>query len=208
MKEKRNIIDRIFPIKYHFHQMLIMQAQSNAQGVGALCNWLKSGTEEDSNEITKHVKEADEIRMEMERNLTEAFVTPYDRGDIYSISVGMNRVLKYAQSTQVAMKYFDVKANDVIINMVEHLNIGVEIFAEAIGDLKKNHNKSEDAVGEMRETHQKIEKLYIDGMSALFAGADPMDALKSREVYHHIKDASTNLEETVDVLHRIIVRLT
>jgi hypothetical protein len=34
-----------------------------------------------------------------------------------------------------------------------------------------------------------------------------MQALKQREVYHHIKDASSNLDESVDVLHRIIVRL-
>lgn len=206
--EKRNIIDRIFPIKYHFHQMLIMQAQSNALGVNALYHWLKSGSGDDSEALTKHVKEADETRMEMERNLTEAFATPYDRGDIYSISVGMNRVLKYAESTLISMKAFDEKADDTIINMVEQLNLGVEIFAEAISDLKKNHDKSEDAVVKMRETHQKIEKFYIDGMSALFESADPINALKKREVYHHIKDASTNLEETVDVLHRIIVRLT
>ena len=35
-----------------------------------------------------------------------------------------------------------------------------------------------------------------------------MYALKQREVYHHIKDASTNLDDAVDLLHRIIVRLT
>ena len=206
--EKRNIIDRIFPIKYHFHQMLFMQAQSNSLGVGALSDWLKSSAESDSDALTRYVKEADDIRMEMEKNLTEAFATPFDRGDIYSISVGMNRVLKYAQSTMISMKAFDEKANDTIINMVEQLNLGTEIFAEAISDLKKNHDKSEDAVVKMRATHQKIEKCYIDGMSELFKGADPMQALKKREVYHHIKDASTNLEETVDVLHRIIVRLT
>ncbi len=206
--EKRNIIDRIFPIKYHFHQMLFMQAQSNALGVGALYHWLKSSAESDSEALTRYVKEADEIRMEMEKNLTEAFATPFDRGDIYSISVGMNRVLKYAQSTLISMKTFDVKANDTIISMVEQLNLGVEIFAEAVQDLKKNHGKSEEAVGNMRATHREIEKLYMDGMVFVFAGADPMEALKKREVYHHIKDASTNLEETVDVLHRIIVRLT
>jgi hypothetical protein len=206
--EKRNIIDRIFPIKYHFHQMLLMQAQSNASGVEALYNWLNSSADNDSQALLDCVKEADTIRMEMEKNLTEAFVTPFDRGDIYSISVGMNRVLKYAQSTLVSMKTFDVKANDTIISMVEQLKRGVEIFAEAVSDLKKNHGKSEEAVVKMRATHREIEKLYMDGMVFVFAGADPMTAIKKREVYHHIKDASTNLEETVDVLHRIIVRLS
>lgn len=208
MMEKRNIIDRIFPIKYHFHQMLYMQAKSNAMGVNALFNWLKSGSEKESEALTQHVKEADAIRMEMEKNLTEAFSTPFDRGDIYSISVGMNRVLKYAESTMLSMKTFDVEADDTIINMVEQLKSGVDIFAEAVGDLKKNHDKSEESVIKMRETHREIEKLYMDGMVFVFAGADPMGAIKKREVYHHIKDASTNLEETVDVLHRIIVRLT
>lgn len=206
--QKRNIIDRIFPIKYHFHQMLFMQAQSNSLGVGALYKWLKSASDRDNEALIQYVKEADEIRMEMEKNLTEAFATPFDRGDIYSISVGMNRVLKYAESTLVSMKTFDVKANDTIISMVEQLNLGVEIFAEAVSDLKKNHGKSEEAVVKMRATHREIEKLYMDGMVFVFAGADPMAAIKKREVYHHIKDASTNLEETVDVLHRIIVRLT
>jgi hypothetical protein len=188
--------------------MLFMQAQSNASGVEALYSWLNSGADKDSQALLDRVKEADTIRMEMEKNLTEAFVTPFDRGDIYSISVGMNRVLKYAESTLFSMKTFDVKANDTIISMVEQLNRGVEIFAEAVSDLKKNHGKSEEAVVKMRATHREIEKLYMDGMVFVFAGADPMAAIKKREVYHHIKDASTNLEETVDVLHRIIVRLT
>ena len=206
--QKRNIIDRIFPIKYHFHQMLFMQAQSNALGVDALFNWLKSGSEEESAALFKHIKEADGVRMEMEKNLTEAFSTPFDRGDVYSISVGMNEVLKYAESTLLSMKAFDVKANDTIINMVEQLKSGVDIFAEAVSNLKKNHGKSEEAVRKIRQTHREIEKMYRDGMVIVFAGSDPMVAIKKREVYHHIKDASTILDETVDILHRIIVRLT
>lgn len=208
MKEKRNVIDRIFPIKYHFHQMLLMQAQSNALGVDALFNWLKRTSEDESEALFKHVKEADAVRMEMEKNLTEAFSTPFDRGDIYSISVGMNEVLKYAESTLLSMKAFDVKADDTIINMVDQLKSGMDIFAEAVSDLKKNHGKSEEAVGKIRRTHREIEKLYRDGMVIVFAGSDPMVAIKKREVYHHIKDASTSLDETVDVLHRIIVRLS
>lgn len=206
--ENKNIIDRIFPIKYHFHQMLFLQAQSNALGVDALFRWLKTGSEKDSQALNKHVKKADEIRMEMEKNLTEAFVTPFDRGDIYSISVGMNRVLKYAESTLISMKAFNVEANNTIVNMVEQLKTGVDVFAEAVNNLEKNHGKSEEAVAQMRATHCEIEKLYIDGMFFVYAGSNPMEAIKKREVYHHIKDASTNLEETVDVLHRIIVRLT
>ncbi|MBC3796979.1 DUF47 domain-containing protein [Acetobacterium tundrae] len=204
---KNNIIDRIFPVKYKFYEMLYKQANTNGLGVNALYNWVKSGTVADSEALIHCVKEADEVRMNMEKDLIEAFSTPFDRGDIYSISVGMNEVLKYAQSSLLSMEAFEVKPDFIIIGMVEQLKIGVDVFSQAVKDLEKDPDKSAQVVVKMRVTHIEIERLYRDGMISVFASGDPMFALKQREVYHHIKDASTNLDETVDVLHRIIVRL-
>jgi len=53
-----------------------------------------------------------------------------------------------------------------------------------------------------------VEQLYRDGMARVFKGCDPIDALRHREVYHHIKDASSNLEDAVNILHKIVIRLT
>jgi len=203
----KNIIDRIFPVKYKFYEMLHEQAFTNGLGVNALYNWVKSGSGKRSDALLSYVKQADEVRMNMEKNLIEAFTTPFDRGDIYSISVGMNEVLKYAQSSLLSMEAFNVIPDAIIVSMVEQLKEGVDVFSQAVKDLEEGPDKSEQSVAKMRVTHIEIEKLYRDGMIAVFAGGDPMYALKQREVYHHIKDASTNLDETVDVLHRIIVRL-
>ncbi|KNZ41915.1 DUF47 domain-containing protein [Acetobacterium bakii] len=204
---ERNIIDRIFPVKYRFYELLSEQARCNYLGVTALYDWVRSRSKAKEDELVQYVKKADTVRMKMEDDLTEAFSTPFDRGDIYSISVGMNRVLKYAESTLLSMEAFEVISNEIIIKMLKNLKNGVEIFLEAVDQLKSNPDASEDTVVKMRNIHIEIEKLYRDGMITLFAGKDPMVALKMREVYHHIKDASSNLEETVDVLHRIIVRL-
>lgn len=204
---RRNIVDRIFPVKYKFYEMLYQQAHTNALGVKALYHWVKSEAVAESEALIRYVKEADDIRMTMEKNLIEAFSTPFDRGDIYSISIGMNEVLKYAESSLLSMEAFEVKPDAIIISMVDQLKMGVDIFAQAIADLKDNPNQSELSVARMRDTHIQIETFYRDGMIAVFKSGDPMYALKQREVYHHIKDASTNLDETVDVLHRVIVRL-
>jgi len=59
----------------------------------------------------------------------------------------------------------------------------------------------------MRTTHTEVEQLYRNGMTIIFKTSNPMNAIKYREVYHHIKDASLNLEDTVDIFHRIVVRL-
>jgi len=180
--KKRSIIDRIFPVKYTFFEMLYKQAYTNGLGVNALYNWVKCPSEAESEALIHFVKAADEIRMNMEKDLIEAFTTPFDRGDIYSISVKMNEVLKYAESSLLSMEAFDVNPDTVIISMIEQLKTGVDIFSDSVNDLKSNGNKSGEAVGKMRDTHFQMEKLYRDGMISVFTSKDPMYALKQREV--------------------------
>ena len=121
---KKNFLDRIFPVKYDFYKMLGEQAQINAAGVKALYDWLMNGTKTDMENLLHYVKDADTVRMNLEDNLIEAFTTPFDRGDIYSISVEMDRIIEYAKSTLLSMEKFEVKPDDIIINMAEKLKDG------------------------------------------------------------------------------------
>lgn len=206
--KNQNIISRIFPMDYNFYQMLSTQAQGNVSGVTALYNWVRSGTERECDVLMKQLIEADLILEGMEKNLTAAFVTPFDRGDIYAVSIGMNQILKYAESTMVSMQKFDLKANDTIINMVTQLKIGTDIFSKAVSDLKTNHQKSLEAVTQVREIHRDIKILLMDAMVLLLTEAGSATATKKYEVYHYIKDMSTTLERTANDLTRIIMRLT
>ena len=205
---RKNFFDRLFPVQYDFFNMLEKQAITNGYGVEALCDWLSSGLESENDKLIQYVKEADNIRKTLEENLVEAFSTPFDRGDIYSISISMDKILEYVSSTLISMKVFDVLPNEIIIKLTGKLMEGMNIFTVAVGDLKKNPKKSELYIPAIRESNIAVEQLYRDGMSIVFKGGDPMNALRMREIYHHIKDASVNLEQAVDVLHRIIVRLT
>jgi uncharacterized protein Yka (UPF0111/DUF47 family) len=171
-----------------------------------LYKWLSSRSKNEKEELFRYVKEADEVRLDMESKLIEAFITPFDREDIYSISVEMDKVIEFAKSTLESMEAYEVEANNVIINMVEEIKEGTDYLFESLTILESNPIKSQQNIIKMRETHVEVERLYRDGMAEVFKGNDPMNALKQREVYHHIKDASTNLEYTVDILHRIIVR--
>lgn len=206
--DQRNIIDRLFPVQYHFYEMIAGQAQINGQAVQALSRWLDSGLEADGKVLLDAVKEADRARTVLEKNLIEAFTTPFDRVDIYSISAGMDKVMEYVKSTLLSMKAYGIRTDDIIRNMVGKLREGADTFYESAQSLKNSPGKSEENFNKMRETHFAIEQLYIEGMTAVFQSRDPMYALKQREVYHHIKDASRNLEDVVDILHRIVVRMT
>jgi len=204
--DKRNILDRFFPIKYDFYEMLNKQAKLNMLGINMLHKWLRNRSNEEKQKLLNYVKEADEVRFDMENKLIEAFLTPFDREDIYSISVVMDRVIEYAKSTLESMEAFEVEPNDIIINMVKNLKGGTDFLFESLKILKINPSKSQQNIIRMRETHIEVERLYRDGMVTMFKGTDAMHALKQREVYHYIKDASISLENTVDIFHRIVVR--
>ena len=196
-----------FLTKYDFYEMLTKQAEINAFGVDMLYKWMCSGSDEEKQKLLTYVNEADESRMNMESKLIGAFSTPFDRADIYSISVSMDKIIEYTKSTLLSMETFEVTSDDTIISMVGKLKEGMDFLLESITILKNNPIKSQENIIKMRATHTEIEQLYREGMSIVFKTGDPMNAIKHREVYHHIKDASLNLEDTVDIFHRIVVRL-
>jgi hypothetical protein len=183
------------------------QAEASTNVVGYLSIWLRSRSEEDYRQLLRGVDAADRCRFTMEDNLIEAFATPFDRQDIYSLSVEMDRIVTYAKSTLTEMDAFKVVEDSIIHNMVRLLKIGTDQLAEAIHQLKEEPLKSQIQIGKIRKVQLEIEDQYRAGMMTLFNGTDPMHALRYREVYHHIKDAEVYLGYTTDILHKIIVRV-
>lgn len=202
----KSILDRLFPPKYDFFSSLERQAQINALSVSALSDWLSGGS--GSETLESYRQEADKVRLGLEKDLVAAFSTPIERGDLYLLSVDMDKVLEYVRSTHLAMRDFAIESDGTITDMVGQLKVAAGLFYEAVKNLKDAPEKSEELIPEMRKSHISVEQLYRDGMAVLFNGGDAMHALKLREVYHHIKDAATNLDYSVDTLHRIIVGLT
>lgn len=204
----RNILDRIFPPKYDFLKQLGTIAQINANSITELHNCLNNSNSQCFKKLEEYSLEIINAKLKLEKDLVEAFSTPIDRRDIYLLTINMDRVFRYILSTSVSMKNFDLQADKIITDMVGHLQGGLNIFLEAVFALKDSAEKSEQMIADMRKAVALVEQLYINGMSKLFVCGDAMRALKFREIYHHIKDASSNLDYSVDTLHKIIVGLT
>jgi uncharacterized protein Yka (UPF0111/DUF47 family) len=204
---KNNFWERLFPTKHDFYQMLRLQAVTSAKVIAYLDSWIRVGSEEDYHQLLCEAENADQLRFEMEDKLIEAFATPFDRQDIYSVSNDMDKIVEYAKSTLLEIEAFEMKADEVIQNMVGELMTGTGNLAEAIGLLKDNPLKAQMQIRNIRNIQQSIEEKYRAGMALMFKNPDLMIALKYREVYHHIKDAQVSLGDTTDTLHRIIMRL-
>jgi uncharacterized protein Yka (UPF0111/DUF47 family) len=207
-KRKKTLAERIFPTKYDFEGMLRDQAVETARGTEELVSWLKGGAKEDPEKLSEIEQRADDIRHLMERRLHDAFSTPFDRQDIYSISRQMDQIVNYSLSTAVEMRAFKVKPTEHMMRMAEALNLGASLLVQGVGMMRDQSEKAPALIREIRAQVHVIENNYIYAMAALFEKGDAILAMKDREIYHHLRDAGRNMAATVDVMHKIIVELT
>lgn len=204
----RKFIDKLFPPKYDFYKMLKAQADLTAEATKFLFECISDiNNKEHYTSVLKISEKADEVRIDMENKLIQSFVTPFDRQDIYSISKSMDKLMDYIETIIVSMQEYSVECDDIILSMIEALSKGTMELAVAISLLKEKPLEAENYVRSMREKEISIEQLYRKGMVIQFNSSNTMEALKRREVYHHIKDSGKYLGYTVDVFHKIVVRL-
>lgn len=204
---KNGFWEKMFPVKRDFYQMIRLQAEASASVTASLECWINRRSKETYNQLLQEVETADQLRFDLEDKLIEAFATPFDRQDIYSLSNDMNRIVEYAKSTMLEIQAFEIKTEDIIEEMIRQLVAGTNSLMKAIQLLKEEPLKAQIEIRNIRKIQESMEGEYRAGMALLFQGSDPMNALKYKEVYHHIKDAAVVLGYTTDTLHRIIMRL-
>jgi uncharacterized protein Yka (UPF0111/DUF47 family) len=204
-KQKGNILDRIFPPRYDFEGMLTGQIRQTLEGVEVLVAWLEKNTGEEPGEICRIEAAVDEFRYDMEDKLRDAFSTPFDRQDIYRLSRQMDYILNFSCETAREMHVFGVSPDPPIIAMAQALLRGTRKVAAGVEMMGSDPGSVQRNIREAREAIRTLDDRYIAGMKELFASGEAIDALKRREIYHHLRDAGRALRDTVDILHQAVV---
>ena len=207
MMKGSSLFDKIFPKKYDFYAMLLEQSKTDYKVISALDRWIKDKNEADYNDVFIYKNEADKIRFKLERDLLEAFATPFDRQELYYISVRMNKIIDCSKSVLKTIKILNLEVDATIISMSSLLCQGAFELTEAISVLESNPSESQNKIETIRMSQNSMEEIYISGLSELFSHKDAITILRYREVYNYLKEAATLLGDAVDVYHRITVRM-
>mgnify|MGYP000117475416 CR=1 FL=1 len=204
-KQKGNILDRIFPPRYDFQGMLTEQARMTREGVEVLVAWLEKNASEEPAEICRIEAAVDELRYGMEDKLRDAFSTPFDRQDIYRLSRQMDYILNFSCETAREMHVFGVSPDPPILAMAEALLQGTREIAAGVELMGSDPGSVQSSIRKTRDAIHTLDDSYIAAMKELFGSGEAIDALKRREIYHHLRDAGRALRDTVDILHQAVV---
>ena len=203
----RGIFAALFPREHDFHAMLEAQADRTVAGIRLFANWLETSPQTNPVLLGEIEVEVDHMRHDMEDKLISSFSTPFDRQDIYSISRQMDYILNFSLETAKEMHAFGVQPDPYIHAMTGYLLSGTECIARGVHALDEDKAKVEEEIRHARESYNAIEDRYMMGMAVLLKTSDAMQAIRTREIYHHLRDAGRAMRDTLDTLHNAVIDL-
>ena len=105
-----------------FLDLLVQQAELTVKGMEILKQYMAEPDEGLREQLDKVEKEADEVRRILIDDLNHTFVTPFDREDIFSLSLAIDDMVDYANSTLDEMVMLKVKPNQYLARIASLLS--------------------------------------------------------------------------------------
>ncbi len=193
-----------------FTQLLIKQAECTVDGMQMLLKYMKDPGEELAQRVTEIEKEADEVRRILIDELNRTFVTPLDREDIFALSLTVDDVLDYADTTVDEMHMLEVHPNPFIERMVSLLAQAAREIYNGILRLEDHPNVANEHAVRAKALENRVETVYREAIADLFQMPRDIDhvveMLKLREIYRHLSNAADRGDAAANVIGDIVVK--
>lgn len=200
---------RVFEPPIDFYALLAAQAAKTLEGMEALNAWLDDGAEERCQLVRDLEKQADELKLDLERKLVQSFVTPFDREEIYDLSGRLDEVINAAKAVVREIEALEVDPDDSFLRpMAEVLVEGARCLQLAFAALKHNPREASDQAVLARKSENRFGKIYRQAMRQLFTVDDFKKILKTREVYRYMLQGAERIDVVGEKLLHVIVKIS
>ena len=193
-----------------FIELLIKQAEFTVEGMQKLLAYVREPSAELAQEVTAIEKQADEVRRVLIDELNRTFVTPIDREDIFALSLTIDDVLDYADTTVEEMHMLGILPNAFMERMVSLLTDAAREIYLGVSRLQDHPNVANDHAVRAKALENRMEAVYREAIADLFAMPRDIDhvveMLKLREIYRHLSNAADRGDQAANVLGDIVVK--
>jgi predicted phosphate transport protein (TIGR00153 family) len=193
-----------------FLELLAHQAEYTVRGMEALRQYMKDQDDTLAEQVSVIETEADEVRRILIDELNRTFVTPFDREDIFALSLTIDDILDYAESTVDEMVMLKVKPNTYLERMVSLLYDAAMEINRGVLRLSDHPNVANDHAVRAKALENRVESVYREALADLFRDPedlnDVMEILKLREIYRHLSNAADRGDQAANVIGDIVVK--
>lgn len=191
----------------NFFTLLMEQARITREGVAALCEFCQDPTNEKGELVNEIEKKADKARGRLAQEITNKFVTPIDREDLFRLSGNIDDLVDYAWSTVKELRIYDIEPDENLLEMSKILLQMADGLLYAISNLEKHKDIASSEAFKVKKLENTMDMLYHESIAELFQSDDFKKVLKYREVYRHLNHASDKGDMAADIINDITVKL-
>jgi len=196
--------------KDRFIELLIKQAEYAVEGLQTLLKYVQEPDPALAQRVTELEKEADEVRRILIDELNRTFVTPIDREDIFALSLTVDDILDYANTTVEEMNLLEIQPNTYIERIVSLLTDAAREIHMGVLRLEDHPNVANDHAVRAKALENRVETVYREAIADLFHMPRDVDhiveMLKLREVYRHLSNAADRGDAAANVIGDIVVK--
>ncbi len=206
------LFGRLVEPTHDFYDMLNKQAAKTLEGVRALENWV---VDEDCVERCQTVRdlenEADVLKFDLAKKLTESFITPFDREDIYDLSQRMDEVINGAKGVVREIEAYEVRPSNhaaAIGELVGILVEGTQCLVLAFAALKHDPHESYNQAMLARKAENRLTKAYRSAVRQLLLEDDLKLIMRVKEIYHRLLDNGEKVDSVAEKLLHAIIKMS
>jgi uncharacterized protein len=200
----------LLPREDHYFVLFSQIAEKIEEAAGVLIAMMNDPNADFSG-YTRRIKEVehqcDQITHEITTKLNKSFITPFDREDIYTLSVALDDICDYIDAGARAIVMFDIREfNDHSRSLARIIrDLGVQMRG-AVSMLSKPNGINKYFV-EIHRLENEADDVYFRAMGELFKGAvDPLTVIKWKELYEILENATDRAESVANIIESIVLK--
>jgi uncharacterized protein Yka (UPF0111/DUF47 family) len=185
--------------------MLCEQMTITCSGMDAFVQWA-TGDSAAERTVRDLEHEADEKKRALWMALRDAFTTPIDAEDLYTLSALLDTLLNGAKDIVRESEVLALAPDGATAEMATDLREGVRQLETAFELLAKHDDHATDAADAAVKSARKLERVYRAAMSALLDEPDVRVAMGRREIYRRLTHVGDQLVETAERVWYSVVK--
>lgn len=160
---------------------------------------------------TKRIKDTehacDELTHKITTKLNKSFITPFDREDIYTLSVALDDVCDYIDAGARAIVMYDIRdITEHAVNLAKVIQKLAGAINSAIAILKKPTDMNQHFV-EIHRLENEADEIYFRAIGELFkSSTDPLSVIRYKELYEILENATDRCESVANIIESIILK--
>lgn len=202
----------LLPREDEYFVLLSQMTEKIQDGSNALLEMMHD-TSGNFEAYTKRIKntehECDELTHKISIKLNKSFITPFDREDIFTLSVALDDVMDYIDAGARAIVMYNInEINDHAKRLAKVIQgLAIEVNA-AVSMLEKPDGMNQNIV-EIHRLENEADDIYFRAIGELFhSETNPLNLIKWKELYEILENATDRCESVANIVEGIILKHT